>query len=112
MPSCSSVDRLCAWTQSPSVACVAAVLALVEPPAFVRVDGLLVFDCFMTRFYHAAIAEAELGYHVSYNAPTILIYILVHPGDYNNKVDIFRFIYSGQMVYNLELPESQIIQLD
>lgn len=68
-------------------------MALVEPPAFVRVDGLLVFDRFMARLYHAAIAEAELGYHVSYNAPTILIYILVHPDDYNNKVDIFRFIY-------------------
>jgi hypothetical protein len=72
---------------------VAAVLALVEPSAFVRVDGLLVFDCFMARLYHAAIAEAELGYHVSYNAPTILIYILVDSDDYNNKVDIFRFIY-------------------
>jgi hypothetical protein len=47
----------------------------------------------MTRFYHAAIAEAELGYHVGYNGPTILIYILVHPDDYNNKVDILRFIY-------------------
>jgi hypothetical protein len=72
---------------------VATVLALVEPSAFVRVDGLLVFDCFMARLYHAAIAEAELGYHVSYNAPTILIYILVDSDDYNNKVDIFRFIY-------------------
>ena len=68
-------------------------MALVEPSAFVRVDGLLVFDCFMARLYHAAIAEAELGYHVSYNAPTILIYILVDSDDYNNKVDIFRFIY-------------------
>jgi hypothetical protein len=44
----------------------------------------------MTRFYHAAIAEAELGYHVSYNAPTILIYILVHPGDY-----IIKLTYSA-----------------
>ena len=68
----------------------------------------------MARLYHAAIAEAELGYHVSYNAPTILIYILVHPGDYNNKVDIFRFIYIyiRRMVYKLESAESQIIQLD
>jgi hypothetical protein len=66
----------------------------------------------MARLYHAAIAEAELGYHVSYNAPTILIYILVHPADYNNKVDIFRFIYIRRMVYKLESAESQIIQLD
>jgi hypothetical protein len=84
---------------------VAAVLALVEPPAFIRVNGLLVFDYFMARLYHAAIAEAVLGYHVSYNAPTILIYILVHPGDYNN-VDIFRFIYIRRMVYKPELSES------